>query len=268
MKISQTDNQLIATQGGKSSVVMGIFFALIGIAFIIGLTVLSSNPHLTTTGNSAFGYIFGGVFVLVGVLMAIFASNRIVTLNKGGTSTVVSRRIIGSKEADQSFSTADVVGISLTTGPGSNGSMMMGTNTSNRRLSTLTLLLKNNSVIQVGASNGGAGITINGISTNLIQKAPLSKEANTIASFLGVPLQEANLTNPIAAVESMIGGLRSPASQPIESVTTTVPSTTPAVTPAPMVPQVVAPVITSTTTPLAAQEPSVTTPPTPPNQTL
>lgn len=265
MKISQTDTQLIATQGGKGNVVGGVFFALIGIAFIIGLAVLSNNPNVKTTGNSAFGYIFGGVFVLIGIVMALFATNRTVTLNKGGTSTVVSRRIIGSKEADQSFSTADVVSVSLTTGPGSNGSMMMGTNTGNRRLSTLTLLLKGNSVIQVGVSNGGPGFSISGISTNLIQKAPLSKEANTIATFLGVPLQEANMTNPIAAVESMVGALRNPASQPIESVTTTVP---PVVTPPSVAAQPIAPAASLAVAPTPAQQPVTPTPPTPPNQPL
>jgi hypothetical protein len=214
MKISQTDNQLVTTHGGKGSVVGGIVFALMGIALIIWLAAIMDDPNVETTGDSALGYLLGGVFVLVGVLMALFASKRIVTLNKGGTSSVVSRRIIGSKKDGQSFSTADVVGVSLTTGMPDSGGAMNNMNTSSRRLSTLTLLLKDNTIIQVAVSNGGAGITINGISSDLIQKAPLSKEADQIAQFLGVPLQNTVLPNPIAMVQQVVSTMTGSKSAP------------------------------------------------------
>jgi hypothetical protein len=221
MKITQTDTQIELRSSGLGQLVIGIVTILVGIGVIIVLLGSSSDNGKKAP---AWSVLIGIFFIIFGVLMALFAKNRTVTVRKGGDTSVSAKRVLGSNPQQQTVPTANIVAVRLSTymenNNGSNGGSggISGGDSSSRR-SVLSLVLNNNDLIEVGGSGGGmGGFNINGINvSSLITKAPLSKEANQVATFLGVPLQADDTSSIAGAIKSIGTAFHQESSQPAQS---------------------------------------------------
>lgn len=204
--------------------------------------------------------------ILVGAAMMFFAKNRSVTIQKGGNTTVSAKRVIGlGAPQQQTVPTANIVAVRLSTYVDRSGDTVGG-NPSNSRRSVLSLVLNNNDLIEVGGSGGG-GISFNGLNvSSLILKAPLSKEANAAANFLGVPLQADDTSTIAGAVKSLKAafeqGSTAPPQQPRQPVQPTPFNPTPP--PAPTQPVPPAPPAATPPPPVSPMPPAPAAPPQPP----
>jgi hypothetical protein len=210
MKIIQTGNQIIIKQGGATQLIAGIIFIVIGIALAIAIgggMLHDSNGRKP----SPLIALFGVIFAVIGILVFLTAKNRTVTIEQSGTTVVDAKKLIGGKDVNQSFPTSSIVAVRLSTymdntSTNTGSGVNFGNNNGQQRRSTLSLLLNNNDMVELGSSSGGnSGLSVNGLNvSNLISKAPLSKEANQIATFLGVPLQADDASSLAGAIHSAV----------------------------------------------------------------
>lgn len=190
---------------GISQVVGGAIFALAGLAIAIAF-LLSRSPVFS---------LFGLIVAAIGGYTVWSASNREIVIVKGGTSTIRSTKVFRSNTQEDSFDTSTVASVRLATGSGINSGSDFNNNSSNnssnnQRTSTLWLVLKNNDTIEIASKSGSGGFSINGMSIGgLIQKAPLSKEASQVATFLGLQVDAFDSSNPAAAIKSVVNALKS-----------------------------------------------------------
>jgi hypothetical protein len=148
-----------------------------------------------TNGNgqslSIIGPIIGLVIAVSGVISAFLAGNHDAVLIKGGTSTVTFKHILFGKAKSVSFETTRVQSVFLMTQYTNNANNNVNNQgQSLQKSSQLLLMLDDNSLIQIASSISSSSSSVNGLNVaNLVTRAPLSKQANQIAQFLGVPLQ-------------------------------------------------------------------------------
>lgn len=208
MKVITSGDQLELRSSGLGQFLGGILMVAVGIVVtVLLLGTTSSNGKKAPVWS----VIIGVVFVIFGVVMVIFAKNRSVVMRKGGDTTVRLKRVFGGTPQQQSVPTASIVAVRLSTFMQNSGTTAGGVgvssagNPQNSRRSVLSLVLNNNDLIEVGASSGTlGGLNVNGMNvTSLISKAPLSKEANEAANFLGVPLQADDTSSIAGAVRSL-----------------------------------------------------------------
>lgn len=199
MKITQTDSQLELKTSGAGQVITGVVLIAAG----IGMAIVTHSPDADGKKAPVWVLLVAIAIALAGVAAIIFAKNRSVTIQKGGNTTVSAKRLIGGTPQSQTVPTASIVAVRLATyvesgGPNNNG------NPSNSRRSTLSLVLNNNDLVEVGSSSGNSSFSFNGLNvSSLISRAPLSKEANQTAGFLGVPLQADDTSSIAGAVRSV-----------------------------------------------------------------
>jgi uncharacterized membrane protein len=198
MKLTQINNQLEIKTSSVGVAVTGIVFIIVGILlaiFILNGFAKKENGE----PESPWVSLFGLVFVVIGYLLAWFAKNKKTVLQQGANTIVSVRRVLGGKTDEQSFPTANITAVQLYTYMDNT----INSSSSPSRRSTLSLLLNNNDIVELGSA-GKNGFTFNGMNMgNLIRKAPLSKEANQVATFLGVPLQSSDVSSIPGAVQSI-----------------------------------------------------------------
>lgn len=220
MKITQTDSQIQLKSSGIGQLLTGLFMVIVGIGLTI---VLLASPGDNGKKAPAWTIVLGIAFVIFGVLMAVFSKNRTVTVQKGGDTTVNAKRMLGGSPQQQSVPTANIVAVRLSTymqnTSNTDGSGGFSNSGSSSRRSILSLVLNNNDLIEVGGSGGGTGgFSVNGINvSSLITKAPLSKEANQVATFLGVPLQADDTSSIASTIKSIGTAFHQESSQPTQS---------------------------------------------------
>jgi hypothetical protein len=204
MKITQTDNQMEIKTSGIPSIIAGVIVILIGLA-VVGLLIANGFKDSSGKSSSILIPILGLVFAVVGVFCVIFAANRDIILQKGGTSSVSSKRIFGGKLKSVSFETKRIIAVSLMTGYQMTGS---GNASNPQRESQLSLVLDDNSLVKIGQKSGSGGFSLNGFNiSGLITKAPLGKQADQISAFLGVPLQSSRQMTTIASIANVVEGV-------------------------------------------------------------
>lgn len=168
--------------------------------------------------------LLGAVFAGVGFLVMFSAKKRTVKLVKDGRSSVHEKRLIGGQTTAADFALSDVASVNLHTRINhSNSSSDSGP----KRVSQLLLTMNNNDQILIGKKTGNAGgLRINGMNAgSLIQKAPLSKEGEQIAEFIGVPFHANTPGSVVEAVKNIAGAVNGQAGN------TTVPQQPSSVTP-------------------------------------
>jgi len=213
MKINQTETQLELKTSGLIQIIASIILIVVGIAVSISVLI---GVFKDADGKSLPIYwsLVGLVMLLAGGFASYSSKNRQIILKKDGTSTVSTKRIIGGKTQETTFETSRVVAINLSTHFTMNSTdSNSNSNSSSQRRSELSLVLDDNSLISVassGGSNGGFSFSM----SNLIMKAPLSKEANQIATYLGVPLQSSGMSDPVSDIKSMVDAFHQPVDQP------------------------------------------------------
>lgn len=206
MKILQTNNdQLEINESGVSSIVVGIIFAVGGIVTSLWPFFVKGTPWWVS--------LIGLVIIGVGGLVISSASSSHTVLRRTGASEITKTKIIGGKTNSRSFDASQVASVGLETRTEySNNSSDNGGST-RQRVSTLFILLKDNSEFVIATSkNGGGGLAVNGINLSSFGKAPLSEEATQIATLFNVPLSTQNrgemgLEDVTRAVSTIAHGL-------------------------------------------------------------
>lgn len=231
MKITQTNNQIELNNGGMGQLGVSAVLVVLGIIIAVGIF----GGFVTNNGariSPLLGMI-GVVLGITGVLVAFFAQKKRIVIVKGGDTAVTATRLIGGHSVSQSFPTASISSVRLYTyleaNNGSNSNQGSGvsfgnSNSNNTRRSELSLVLANNDVVELGSANAAAsGLSVNGMNVSgLVQRAPLSHEAQQLAEFLGVPLDAQDGSNLATAVTSVVDAFKQ---------ATTTPSPTPPATP-------------------------------------
>jgi hypothetical protein len=189
MKIITTNNQMEIKTGAATQVILGIISLTVGVALAIFIFSGAGDASSGKTVPQAWG-IIGVVFAVVGILTFLTAKNRRITMIKGDQTTVFDKKLVGGKSEQQSFPTSDISAVELNTVTEMNMTTTQDNTPSSNLKSSLALVLKDNTRIMVdNAAKSANSASINGLDAGgMIQKAPLSKEANQIADFLKVPL--------------------------------------------------------------------------------
>jgi|GEM_PF-2841475 len=202
MKITETNTeQWDIKESGVTAIVIGAIVAIGGVTLSSWtLTHPASLPWWWTLVGA-------GLFV-VGGLIIFSASKRQITLRRQGASEVVTTKLIGGKQTRLSFDADQIVSVNLETSDvlktENNG---QDQTTTRERSSLLYVLLNDNSQVMLATAkrSGGNGVSINGFDLSGVSKAPLTDEAQRIATFFGVPLNSrANNMNGAQAVGSVI----------------------------------------------------------------
>jgi hypothetical protein len=201
--------------------------------------------------------LIGLVFVVGGLIALFKANSRTTTIEKGADTTVQSKGLFGGS-AQQSFPTANVTAVRLSTSLAANNAN--NSNSGSQRNSVLQLVLNDNSLVDLGSAGGGS-FTFNGMNVgSLITKAPLSKEADQLSAFLNVPLQANDSSTIAGAVQSLKSVLQPDAQNPAAPPTQTPPTP---FTPTPQVTQVPPAPAAPPPPPPPAPAPSLPTAPSP-----
>lgn len=184
---------------GIGNFIGGIFFAVVGIAATIVIYISASSDK---SDASPLLSLIGVVFVIIGILMAVFAKNRIIHLDRSAESFIYTKKVIGGEALRQNFNISEIIAVNLYTYTSAATSGNSGDSAPNRR-SKLSLVMKNNDLVEIEDSSS-KGFQFNGMSVgSLITKAPLSKEANELSGFLGVPIQNQGQLSISDAVSSI-----------------------------------------------------------------
>jgi hypothetical protein len=214
MKITQTDTQLEIKSSGIGQAIIGFIMVVGGTATAVLLPGATDDRGQQVPG---WVVLIGLAVAIVGVAFIFFAKNRRITIQHGGNTEITAKRIIGGGHQTQTITTASIVAVRLSTYVESTSDPdggVSGGNPASSRRSVLSLVLNNNDLVELGNS-GGNNFNINGLSIGgLISKAPLSKEANQLATFLGVPLQADDTSSIAGALRSVKNAFGQQASQP------------------------------------------------------
>lgn len=113
MNIIQTDNQLEIEKGATTKVILGGVFAVVGIIIAIltftGVMKLNGSPAPWWTG------LLGIVFSVAGVAIIFMASKTRIVFQVGGETQIEQIRIIGGNTTHESFPTASIASLQLET---------------------------------------------------------------------------------------------------------------------------------------------------------
>ena len=183
MKIIKTNSeQLEIKESGVISVVAGIILVTAGLAFSVWVMV-----GKTQMPSWAIAIGLGGV--VIGGLILYSAANRHVILRRTGESEVLVSKIVTKKQSRTTFQHDQIVSVNLETHTSYTQSDTDRTSQPRReRVSTLYMLLKDNSEIVLATARSGVNSTsISGVNLGSFGKAPLSGEATQIAAFYNVP---------------------------------------------------------------------------------
>lgn len=202
MKIQTlSEDELEIKSSGVASLVIGIVMVPAGIA--IGATPLFTTAEWWV---SLIGLAVAGI----GALIAFSASSTRNVLRRSGASTITEKRLIGGKTKEASFDASQIVQVRLEThseytADTSSESGSRSSQGRRQRVSSLLVVLKDATEITIASERESGGVSMNGISLNSVSSAPLSKEAQQVADFLGVPLvtglQDVSLQNIVGAVQ-------------------------------------------------------------------
>jgi hypothetical protein len=212
MKTTQTDNQIELKSSGAGQVFFGVVLVIVGI--IMAIFLLGSADD-SGKKAPAWTILIGVAMALGGIAAILFAKNRSVTIQKGGNTTVTVKKVLGGGPQAQTIPTANIIAIRLATYIDQTASSNGSGNPNNSRRSTLSLVLNNNDLVEVGSSGKKGGFSLNGINLgSLVSKAPLSKEADQLTAFLGVPLQADDTSSIGGAIKAVQSAFQHEPSQP------------------------------------------------------
>lgn len=179
MKIEETNSGTLETHSsGFGTLFTSIIFVIAGIAIAIFILLSSSVEQKLFA-------LAGLVFVVIGGFIAYGATKRDVVLRGDGESVVTETKILTKKVTEYRFSPEEVDHVTLDTSikhtRSSDG------DTERKRVSTLFVTLKDTTeVVILGGQTGG--FSVDGFNLSAFGKAPLSEEAEKVATLYGVEL--------------------------------------------------------------------------------
>lgn len=177
MKIRQTAEQLVIDNSLAMPVATGCILALGGIA-IAALGLLNHLWWLPLLGLA---------LLAIGALAALFAKSTHVVLSKSGDSSIAAKSLLGSTQS-HTFALADVTAVQLQSSQSqhrstdADGSQRYDTQVK----SVIYLKTRDARSMQIGSKT--RTLNLGGMLGALVQSAPLRREAEQIAGFVGVQL--------------------------------------------------------------------------------
>jgi hypothetical protein len=207
MKIIEINSdELQINSNGVGTLIGGLLFAAVG----VGLGSWGFITQLATNRWISVG--IGAVFLLGGVAIFLSAASRRVTLRHTGTSEVTTTKLITKKADSITFTTEQIASINFETHTEYDRTTDRDGDTreTQRRVSSVKVLLKDTTEIMLATSQGGnSGFSINGMNLSQFSRAPLYDEATRIASFYNVPLNTNMRTqDPIAGLAQVVSTVK------------------------------------------------------------
>lgn len=190
MKMIKTNNQIEFKDNGWLSLVVAIILTIAGIALLA--VAITDGMNLVMLG-------IGAILLLIGAAIALLAKKKVVTVVKDGEVSVYQKRLLFGKPVTQSVPVSRVKAVRLQT---STETRSNSNDKSDRpsRTSRLTLVLDDNTLVEV-ARKSQNNSSVNEINLNAFKKAPLSKEGQALAEFLGLELDAADTSTLKGAVD-------------------------------------------------------------------
>lgn len=206
MKLQTSTDQVTLTQSGIGSIIAAIILTVCGLALAIG-TVIAKSPIYIP--------LIGVALIAFGIFAGWTAQSTTTILRKNSPSSTISKRLIGGATNSHDFDASKTVRVELIT-QALNDNANSGTNQQQSRRSILKLVLDDNTEVILGEATRNSGATVNGIGVSNFLTPPLQKEAQAVADFLGVPLNAADMSNPITAIQSLMHHDNAPAQPTVQ----------------------------------------------------
>jgi hypothetical protein len=219
MKIINTNNnELYIRDGGAGTLVGGLLFAVIATGVLLWMF---TKPDVTMIARGVIG-----LFAIVGLVMAVTASKREVTLRKVGNSEIKTTMLMLRRVKVIGFPSDQIVSIGFESHDGmtmSSSSADGNQNPTRTRQSHVWVTLRDTSQIPLFSATKAVNSVGIGIGYSGSMRAPLYDEANSIATFYGVPLaanqSSETLAGNIAIVADTVRQLTNQA--PVQPMTLT-----------------------------------------------
>lgn len=184
MKMIKTNSeQLEIKESGVINVVLGVVFALVGVGLALWVVIGGAEMPIWAAA-------IGLAIAVIGAMVVLSAVKRHVILRRVGESEVLVTKLVTKKQSRVSFQADQIASANLETHTSYTQSTSDDrTGQSGRqRVSTLYLLLKDNTELVLATSRSGtSSVAVGGISVGSFGKAPLSDEAKEVAEFYNVP---------------------------------------------------------------------------------
>lgn len=190
------ENQLEFQQGPAAQLVGAIAFIIFGLgAVVVGLR---------TEDSSIWVIVIGAIFALIGAFIIFRATKTEVTLRNNGVSVKKITTILTKKSLSEEFNSDQVEKVVLE----SSVRLVRDSDGDSRRERTSILYVNLNDSRQVvlATKSSSGGFSVNNIDLSSFGSAPLSKEAEQMATFFNVPLE--NLNNGAPSVGEIIKGVK------------------------------------------------------------
>lgn len=184
MKIRQSTDQMVIDNSLAMPVVTGIVLGLGGATIIL----LGYLNHLWPL------WLLGLALLAIGGLVIVFSKSTHVVLARSGDSSIASKTLFTQSKA-HSFALTDIAAVQLLSSQRQHFSKDAdGTQRSDTEVkSTVYLKTADARMLQIGSKT--RTLNIGGMLGALIQSVPLKKEAEQVATFIGVPLQVSDAMN-------------------------------------------------------------------------
>lgn len=184
MKIINTNNnELYIRDGGVGALVGGLLFAVIAAGVLLWMF---TKPDATMIARGVMG-----LLAIVGLVVAITASKREVTLRKVGNSEIKTTMLMLRRVKVIEFPSDQIVSIGFESHDGmtmSSSSASGNQQPTRTRQSQVWVTLRDTSQIPLLSATKAVNSVGIGIGYSGSMRAPLYDEANMIAAFYGVPL--------------------------------------------------------------------------------
>ena len=196
MKIQTVSNDELQIQSsGKWVFIFGIALIPIGIAAGVALFLTQENKMTGLIGLAA---------LAVGAALIFFAENKTITLRKSGLSSITTSKLMSSETRKQEFDARGAQFIELQVSRETSNDTNGSKNTS--LSSEMYLHIPNTVATLLARESNSLNFSVGVLDFGeLLGHAPLQKEAQIVADFLGVPVQINDMSSIMGAVKTMAG---------------------------------------------------------------
>lgn len=196
MKIQTVSSDELQIQSsGKWVFIFGIALIPIGIAAGVALFLTQENKMTGLIGLAA---------LVVGAALIFFAENKIITLRKSGLSSITTSKLMSSETRKQEFDARGAQFIELQVSRETSNDSSGNKNTS--LSSEMYLHIPNTVATLLARESNSLNFSVGVLDFGeLLGHAPLQKESQIVADFLGVPVQINDMSSIMGAVKTMAG---------------------------------------------------------------
>ena len=194
MKIQLVSNDELQIQSsGKWVFIVGI--ALVPIGIVAGVVLFLTQEDKVTG-------LIGLAALAVGAALIFFAENKTITLRKSGLSSITTSKLMSSETRKQEFDARGAQFIELQVSRETDTDSSGQKNTS--MTSEIYLHIPNTVATLLARETNSLNFSVGVLDFGeLLGHAPLQEEAQTVADFLGIPVQVNDMSSVMGAVKTI-----------------------------------------------------------------